>query len=234
MRGRAVGVAPAPYSFVIPALNEAETITSLLVTLRSAYPCAELIVVDGGSSDATADLARPLCDQMLSSPPGRARQMNLGLQHAGGEYVFFLHADTLPGASAEALISLLQGKPEWGFCRVKLSGDEWYFRLISALINTRSTLTRVATGDQMQFFRRKFLLAQGGFADIPLMEDVEVSKRLRHLSPPLIIPDPVTTSSRRWREGGVIRTIIQMWLLRLAYFLGVSPARLRRHYYGEQ
>ena len=225
-------MAPAPFSFVIPTLNEAGSIAQLLTVLRSAYPRAELVVVDGGSSDATCTLAQPRCDRLLHSPPGRARQMNLGLESASGQYLFFLHADSQPSVTAQALAAYLQAQPQWGFCRVQLSGDEQVFRLISAFINGRSTLTRVATGDQMQFFRRDFLQEQGGFDDIPLMEDVEVCKRLRRRVPPLVIDEPVITSSRRWREGGIVKTILTMWTLRLAYFLGVSPHRLWRHYYG--
>lgn len=222
-------VAP-PYSFVIPTLNEAGSIAGLLSALRAQHPEAELVVVDGGSDDRSCELAAPLSDQLLHSPPGRARQMNLGLSSARGEYLFFLHADSQPGVSADALATYLQAQPQWGFCRVQLDGDEWIFRLISILINARSSLTRVATGDQMQFFRREFLCQQGGFDDIPLMEDVAISKRLRKLAPPLVIGEPVMTSSRRWREAGLVKTIITMWALRLAYFLGVSPHRLRRFY----
>ena len=225
-------MAPAPFSFVIPTLNEADSIAQLLTVLRSAYPRAELVVVDGGSSDATCTLAQPRCDRLLHSPPGRARQMNLGLESASGQYLFFLHADSQPSVTAQSLAAYLQAQPQWGFCRVQLSGDEQVFRLISAFINGRSTLTRGATGDQMLFFRREFLRQEGGFDDIPLMEDVAISKRLRRLAPPLVISEPVTTSSRRWREAGVVKTIINMWALRLAYFLGASPHRLWRHYYG--
>lgn len=223
---------PAPYSFIIPTLNEAERIAALLTELRGQFPCAELVVVDGGSVDATVAQAEPLCDQLLLADPGRARQMNAGLAAASGKYLFFLHADSRLLINSERLDSYLESSPQWGFCRVRLSGDEWIYRLISAFINGRSRITRVATGDQMLFFQRDFLRDQGGFDDIPLMEDVAVSKRLRRLAPPLIITEPVVTSSRRWREAGVIKTIITMWSLRLAYFLGVSPRRLWHHYYG--
>ena len=232
MRRRSLGLDSVPYSFIIPTLNEAARIADLLSGLRRQFPQAELIVVDGGSIDATRTLAGPLCDQLLDSEPGRSRQMNRGLEAATGQYLLFLHADTQVHLTAAALEATLAAAPDWGFCRVSLSGDEWIYRVISRFINWRSGFTHVATGDQMFFFRREFLHEQKGFDDIPLMEDVAVSKRLRRLSAPLIIAEPVTTSSRRWREAGVLRTIIKMWLLRLAYFLGVSPQRLWHHYYG--
>lgn len=225
-------MAPAPYSFVIPTLNEAGSIADLLSLLRSQYPQAQLVVADGGSSDATCALAHPLCDQLLHSPPGRAGQMNAGLQAASGDYLFFLHADSQPTVSASALEDYLRSRPGWGFCRIHLSGDEWPFRLISTFINGRSRLSKVATGDQMLFFNREQLLQSGGFDDIPLMEDVAISKRFRRHSPPLVIREPVITSSRRWRQAGVVKTVVSMWALRLAYFLGVSPQTLWRHYYG--
>ena len=136
--------------------------------------------------------------------------------------------------SAARLATYLERKPLWGFCRVQLSGDSWSLRVISRFINWRSQLTRVATGDQMQFMSRKCLHRFGGFDEIPLMEDVALSKRLRRELRPLIIAEPVLTSSRRWQEKGVVSTVLQMWALRLGYALGVSPARLARIYYGGQ
>ncbi|WP_238946872.1 TIGR04283 family arsenosugar biosynthesis glycosyltransferase [Seongchinamella unica] len=225
-------MAPTACSFIIPTLDEAGTIADLLSRLRSQYPQAQLVVVDGGSSDATCTLARPLCDQLLQSLPGRARQMNAGLQAASGDYLFFLHADSRPSVSEQALAGYLGSGPRWGFCHLRLSGGEWQFRLISAFINGRSRVTRVATGDQMLFFAREELLRAGGFDDIPLMEDVAICKRFRRQAAPLVIAEPVTTSSRRWRQHGVVKTVVTMWALRLAYALGVSPQRLWRHYYG--
>ena len=215
-------------------LNEAEQIADLLHTLRQRFPAAELLVVDGGSDDLTVQRATPLCDHLLHSPAGRALQMNRGAREASGDYLFFLHADSVPGVSAARLAAYLERKPLWGFCRVQLSGDSWSLRVISRFINWRSQLTRVATGDQMQFMSRKCLRRFGGFDEIPLMEDVALSKRLRRELPPLIIAEPVLTSSRRWQERGVIRTVLQMWALRLGYALGVSPASLARVYYGGQ
>lgn len=219
-------------SFVIPVLNEEQLVGPLLTDLRQRYPACELIVVDGGSHDQTVATAMPLCDQLLIGKPGRAGQMNLGGEVAGAEYLLFLHADSRPGVSAERLGRYLDSQPEWGFCRVRLSGERRALRVIEWFMNLRSGLTSVATGDQMLFLRRDLFGPTGGFDAIPLMEDVAYTKRLRRRAAPLVIREPVTTSSRRWEEGGLVATVVRMWLLRLAYFLGVSPQSLWRHYYG--
>tara|TARA_B110000503_G_scaffold83077_2_gene126775 strand:+ start:7424 stop:8101 length:678 start_codon:yes stop_codon:yes gene_type:complete len=219
-------------SFVIPVLNEEGAVADLLRDLRQRYPHSQLIVVDGGSRDRTVALALPLCDQLLLMATGRARQMNLGGQVACMPYVCFLHADSRPGVSASALEAYLVARPAWGFCRVRLSGERLPFRIIEWFMNQRSRITAVATGDQMVFVQKTVFDESGGFDDIPLMEDVAYCKRLRRLQAPLIIEAPVLTSSRRWEEGGVVPTVLRMWLLRLAYFLGVAPATLWRYYYG--
>ena len=219
-------------SFVIPVLNEEGAVADLLRDLRQCYPHSQLIVVDGGSRDRTVPLALPLCDQLLLSDSGRARQMNLGGQVACMPYVCFLHADSRPGVSASALEAYLVARPAWGFCRVRLSSERLPFRIVEWFMNQRSRMTSVATGDQMMFVKKTVFDESGGFDDIPLMEDVAYCKRLRRVQTPIIIQAPVLTSSRRWEEGGVVPTVLRMWLLRLAYFLGVAPATLWRYYYG--
>lgn len=219
-------------SFVIPVLNEQATVADLLRDLRQRYPTSQLIVVDGGSRDRTVAAAMPLCDQLLLGDRGRARQMNLGGRVASSPYLAFLHADSRPGFSEQGLQAYLAQHPQWGFCRVSLSGDRTSFRVIEWFMNLRSGLTSVATGDQMLFVSKALFDQSGGFDDIPLMEDVAYCKRLRRIARPLIIREPVRTSSRRWEEGGVVTTVLRMWLLRLAYFLGVAPSYLWRHYYG--
>ncbi len=219
-------------SFIIPVLNEQDTVTALLHDLRQRYPASQLIVVDGGSEDATVACALPCCDLLLLSARGRARQMNLGGQAASSTYLFFLHADSRPSVSAAELDACLQTQPGWGFCRIRLSGQRSFFRVIEWCMNQRSRLTSVATGDQMMFVHRSLFAHSGGFDAIPLMEDVAYCKRLRREARPLLIREPVTTSSRRWEEGGVARTVGRMWLLRLAYFLGMAPSTLWRYYYG--
>ena len=219
-------------SFIIPVLNEEAVIARLLRELRCCFADSQLIVVDGGSRDGTIAAAMPLCDQLLLGAPGRARQMNLGAAVAGGDYLFFLHADTCPVAAAAAIALCLQSRPKWGFCRVQLSGGHRVFRVIEWCMNQRSSLTRIATGDQLLFVARPVFHATGGFDDIPLMEDVAYSKRLRRVAPPAIVAASVVTSSRRWEQGGVLSTVLRMWCLRLGYFLGVAPHVLWRYYYG--
>lgn len=222
----------ASLSFIVPVLNEAAAIAPLLRDLRERYPGAELLVVDGGSTDHTVTAAGPHCDRVLQSATGRALQMNAGARDAVGDYVFFLHADSSPNVPLARLLLYLSARPAWGFCPVRLSGTRRAFRVIEWFINCRSRLTRIATGDQMLFVQRELFLALGGYDAIPLMEDVALCKRLRPLAAPLVLDEPVQTSSRRWEQRGVARTVLQMWGLRLAYFAGVSPARLWRHYYG--
>lgn len=222
----------AAVSFVIPVLNEEQRIGCLLRHLRQHFPHSETIVVDGGSNDATVARAMPLCTRLLLGERGRAQQMNLGGRAANGDYLCFLHADSCPGGGAASLSRELAGDPLWGFCRVRLGGRARVFRLIEWFMNLRSRATSVATGDQMLYLRRDLFEQTGGFDPIPLMEDVAYCKRLRRLAPPHIIPEAVLTSSRRWEQRGVVRTVLTMWSLRLAYCAGVSPARLWRYYYG--
>ena len=222
----------ASLAFVIPVLNEQDRIGGLLRQLGERYPEAELVVVDGGSKDRTVATALPLCTRLLIGEPGRAAQMNLGGRSCSADYLCFLHADSLPGVSAARLQSYLDNSPQWGFCRVRLSGRRPVFRVIEWFMNLRSRLTAVATGDQMLYLHRSLFDHSGGFDSIPLMEDVAYSKRLRRLARPLVIAEPVLSSSRRWEQRGVLRTVLSMWGLRLAYVVGVSPARLWRYYYG--
>jgi len=217
-------------SFVVPVLNEAGKIGPLLAHLRSHYPGSQCVVVDGGSSDNTVSEARLEGALVYTSEPGRAVQMNHGAKQAQGRYVFFLHADTLPTICAEDLQRALEGDPMWGFFRVRLSGSHWMFRLIERAMNVRSRLSRVATGDQLLFIRLDLFTRTGGYKAIPLMEDIEYSKRLRHIARPTVLAQVVETSSRRWESQGIVFTVVRMWCLRLAYFLGVSPARLKAHY----
>lgn len=220
-------------SIIIPVLNEAETISDQLRQLRShiaQLPC-EVIVVDGGSSDKTVDLSTPYADRVvISQTRGRAAQMNTGAALARGNILLFLHADTnLPKTAIDKLCDESK-RTIWGFFPLKLSGKKAIFRVIERAINIRSRISSVATGDQCLFISRVLFEELSGYANIPLMEDVELSKRLRKCMSPVVMPVLVTTSSRRWEERGVFKTIFLMWRLRLYYFLGVSPHRLAEQY----
>lgn len=223
---------PESVSFIIPVLNEEDGIGPLLQDLRQRYPGSELIVVDGGSSDGTVAAAMVHCVKLLLGPQGRAAQMNLGGRAASGDYLCFLHADSRPTVSAERLQAYFGGPIGWGFCRVRLSGRGYPLRVIESFMNARSRVTRVGTGDQMLWLHRDLFASTGGFDSIPLMEDVAYCKRLRQEMRPLLISEAVVSSSRRWEQHGVVRTVLAMWCLRLAYFLGVSPQRLWYYYYG--
>lgn len=220
-------------SVIIPARNEAQTLPLLLedlAPLRAAG--AQLIVVDGGSRDGTCRLAAPRVDRLLETGPGRARQMNAGAALARGEYLWFVHADTrVAGASIQCLLEALAERPLWGRFDVRLSGQGMALRLIGTLINLRSRLTGVASGDQGIFIERAAFEALGGYADMALMEDIELSRRLKRLARPRCLRPPLSTSSRRWERQGVWRTVWLMWRLRLAYYCGVSPDRLARQYH---
>ncbi|MCW8825125.1 MAG: TIGR04283 family arsenosugar biosynthesis glycosyltransferase, partial [Gammaproteobacteria bacterium] len=192
----------------------------------------ELILVDGGSSDTTISLSKPLVDQDLTSKSGRARQMNRGAAVAENEVLLFLHADTqLPADTVQQIDVVLKGYMKvWGRFDVTLSGENFMFRVIERMINLRSCLTGVATGDQAIFVRRAVFEQFGGYAQIPLMEDVALSKTLRSISRPCCIKSPVVTSSRRWEEHGIFKTIGLMWWLRFQYFIGIDPSKLANSY----
>lgn len=220
-------------SVIVPALNEASTIAATLAPLQEARAFGhEIIVVDGGSTDGTPEHAGPLADHVVRSPAGRARQMNAGADVATGDVLWFLHADTLaPNGATESITAALSDDRRcWGRFDVRLSGARWPFRVIETTMNLRSCLTQIATGDQGIFVTREAFEAVGGFPDIPLMEDIELSKRLRRRSPPACLRTRLVTSSRRWEQNGILRTVLLMWRLRLAYFLGASPAHLAERY----
>ncbi len=222
-----------PLSIIVPTLNETIAIGATLAALQPlrAAGC-ELIVVDGGSTDGTPQRAEAHVDRLLQAPRGRARQMNAGARTAQGAILWFLHADTLPPPQADKRIleGLARSGRDWGRFDVRLTGDQPLLRVVERLMNLRSRLTGIATGDQGMFVRREVFERLGGFPDIELMEDIALSRALKRLGPPLCIDTPLESSSRRWQRRGVVRTILLMWSLRLAYALGVSPTRLLRWY----
>ncbi len=222
----------SPLSIVVPVLNEAGGIEA---TLQSLAPLrargAELIVADGGSTDGTLPLAHALADQVLSAPRGRARQMNAGAAAASGSLLLFLHADTQLPPNADTLVQqALAGGAHWGRFDVRIQGRPWMLRVVATLMNWRSRWSGIATGDQALFMTRAAFEAVGGFPDQPLMEDIEVCKRLRALGPPACLRQKVLTSGRRWESRGVWRTIFLMWRLRWRYWRGESAQSIAEAY----
>ena len=224
---------PESVSIVMPVLNEAASLEAFLrglLPLREAG--MEVILADGGSRDETLAIALPLADQVLNAPRGRARQMNAGAQAASGDILLFLHADThLPEGAIETLVEqLAQSGKVWGRFDVKIIGQPFMLKIIGAMMNLRSRLTGIATGDQAMFVRREDFVAIGGFPDQPLMEDIEISKQLKRRSAPLCLRERVKTSGRRWEKYGLWRTIFLMWRLRFLYWCGYPAEKIAQAY----
>lgn len=219
-------------SIIIPALNETRTIGHLFSDLARIHPAIhEIILVDGGSRDGTMEQFGPQADQAVSAPRGRASQMNVGARAATGDLLWFLHADSrIPSESAASILSACGNGASWGRFDVRLGGPAPMLRVVERMMNLRSRLTGIATGDQGIFVTQESFEQVGGYPEIPLMEDIALSKSLRRIQGPACLPGPIITSSRRWEEGGVIRTILLMWRLRLAYALGADPGDLAERY----
>ncbi len=229
-------IAIMPLSIIIPTLNEGHQIAAILTRLQGyRSQGVEIILVDGGSSDRTVELATHLADRVITSAAGRATQMNAGATLATGGVLLFLHADTILPDHAPQLIlqGLSRARYRWGRFDVTIAGNHFFLAVIGWFMNHRSRLTGIATGDQAIFMTHTVFDQLGGFPDQPLMEDVEMTSRLRKLGPPLCLHERVITSGRRWEKQGVWRTIWLMWRLRLQYFLGAKPADLHRSYYGK-
>ncbi len=234
-------------SIIVPALNEAAAIEATLQAVQAwRGDGLEVIVVDGGSSDATMPLARALADHVITAPRGRAQQMNAGAALASGSLLWFLHADTIvPKSALGAILHAIPGGESlpptvsgqgafenmaWGRFDVTIAGRAAMLRVVAWMMNLRSRATGIATGDQAMFMTRAAFAAVGGFPVQPLMEDIEMSRRLGRLVAPLCLRERVVTSGRRWEERGVWRTIFLMWRLRFAYFRGARAADLARRY----
>lgn len=221
-------------SIIIPVLNEADRIAECLDRLfRFSWvrDQSEIIVCDGGSVDATAKIAGRYACRFLDCPRGRASQMNQGAAEARGNYLLFLHADSHLPDTFDGLVSL---SGDWGFFRLRLDGQSFAYRIIESAINLRTSITRVGGGDQGLFFKRDFFDGISGYPSISLMEDIAICKRARRHSHPQVVQTPLLSSSRRWQQNGVVKTILLMWLLRFAYWFGVDPRRLHRIYYPQQ
>lgn len=222
---------------VMPVFDEATQVSQCLAELLRSSAFHEIIVVDGGSEDATCSIVSQFVDKsadldksdirLLASSCGRARQMNMGASQARSDVLLFLHADTrLPPGTVERVQTAINSGYLWGRFDVRLDDDHILFRVVERLMNVRSALSGIATGDQAVFVRRDVFEMLGGYAPIALMEDIELCKRLKWVGPPARIQDKVTTSTRRWRHFGITRTVVLMWWLRLLYWFGVSPDRL--------
>ena len=220
-------------AIIVPCLNEA---TGIVSTLEALQPMrargVEIIVADGGSTDGTTALAAPYADRVLHTPRGRAAQMNAGAAATSARVLLFMHADcVLPPNADESIINgLAETGRQWGRFDVTLEGNHLLFKVIAFMMNVRSRLTGIATGDQGIFMTRHFFAQLGGFPIVPLMEDIALSRLGKQAGAPLCLRARILTSARRWERHGVMRTILLMWRLRLAYFLGADPARLAMRY----
>lgn len=225
-------------AIIIPTYNEATNIQNALDRLQALRKGWLVIVSDGGSIDNTLTLAKPGCDVIVQAALGRASQQNEGALKAReilglNGILVFLHADTRLPHDFEAVMSkFLHTGRQWGRFDVRLSGNARVFRLIEFMINQRSRLSGIATGDQTLFFRSEFFWQLNGFPMLPLMEDVEISKRAKGFAKPFCAMEQVVTSSRKWEKEGVLKTITLMWWCRFAYFIGVRAQTIHRWYYG--
>ncbi len=219
------------FSLIIPTLNEEKTIASCLLALQPLRDKCEIIIADATSGQPIANSSNAyLADKIISSAKGRARQMNASASHASGDVLIFLHADTYLPENALALIEQHIGNKQWGRFDIQLSGDHFMLKVIAWMMNRRSRLTAIATGDQVIFVTKQAFAAVGHYPEIALMEDIALSKALKKISPPICLNAKVTSSCRRWQHFGIYRTILLMWTLRLRYFFGADPQQLAEFY----
>jgi len=220
-------------SIIIPTLNEEIAIESLLQQLQPYRQQGhEVVVVDGGSKDKTIAMAESLADKVIQSEAGRTTQMNAGAEKGSGDVFWFLHADSIIYENAINNIQfyLNEKNKDWGRFNVKLSGSHFMFRIIERMMNLRSCISGIATGDQGIFVKRTIFEQVGGYPAQPLMEDIELSKKLKKISPSVCVKNVIITSSRRWEQKGILRTVLLMWRLRFLYWLGVSADKLAGQY----
>jgi len=220
-------------SVIIPALNEAGCIQSTLERLQPLRLHGhEIILVDGGSTDATLALSQAMVDKILLSPPGRGLQMQAGAAIAHGSVLWFLHADcSIPAGADTLILEALRGtRADWGRFDITFMDQHPLLQCVAWFMNQRARLSGIATGDQGIFVQRTLYERVGGFPSIPLMEDIRFSRSLKKHARPCRITQSLVTSPRRWHAHGILRTIVTMWGLRLGYFAGISPERLAKFY----
>ena len=219
-------------SIIVPVLNEEQNLSAISSHLLSFRQKGhEVIIVDGGSCDNTLAISHDIADRVIVSKAGRALQMNRGASVATGDVFLFLHADTiLPEQSIQIISNLYQAGGYWGRFDVRLSSNKFIYRIIEHLMNLRSCFSSIVTGDQAVFIEKNLFNRVAGFPEIALMEDIEISRRLKKISKAICVKQKAVTSSRRWETKGVVPTVMLMWKLRLYYFFGVSPDKLKRLY----
>lgn len=218
-------------SVIIPVLNEAGGIFQTLSNLQALRQRGhEVIVVDGKSHDDTMDIALPLSDAVIQVEKGRARQMQAGAELAKGDVLWFLHADTIAPQNADIVIKQVLDKKNWGWFNVVITSRFKLLKLVASIMNLRSSITGVCTGDQGMFIKTELFRQAGGFPLIPIMEDIALSKKLKKQGRPACVKEVLHTSGRRWEEKGIIRTVFLMWALRFLYFVGVDPKTLKHMY----
>ena len=218
-------------SIIIPVLNEADCLDqglARLFALQWVANHAEVIVSDGGSKDGSLDIASRYPCSIIHSKAGRAAQMNAASKMAQGKFLLFLHADS---ALPEDFNCFIEADAKWGFYRLRLSDDAFVYRVIESAINMRTRFTHIAGGDQGLYFERQFFASLNAYPKIPLMEDIAICKTARRLARPFVIGSAIASSNRRWRDNGIVKTVLLMWSLRLAYWLGVDPRQLHKIYY---
>ncbi len=218
------------FSIIIPVLNEANGIVPCLMALQKLRQQSEIIVVDGGSKDQTVSMASQRADVVLSAQRGRASQMNQGAGQAVGEVLIFLHADTFLPETALQDIGQAMERNDWGRFDIQLQGAHRMLKIVSWMMNWRSRMTGIATGDQVIFIKKQLFEQAGGYPEIALMEDIAISRQLKRLSAPVCLRSRVISSGRRWEQFGVFKTIMMMWALRARYFFGDKPEVLAELY----
>lgn len=220
-------------SIIVPVLNEARTIAGVLNTLRPfRQRGAEIIVVDGGSDDDTAQLAQPLADRVVKAPRGRAAQMNEGAKVASGFIFLFLPTETRlpPDADTQMMVGRNRDTSVWGRFDMHLTGRHPLLPIVARILNWRSRMSGIASSEQAIFVQRETFFRLGGFADIPVMDDVEMSKRLKAISPPICVTSRVTVPGKRFDREGFWTTLRMMWLMRFRYRTGMKPAEILKRY----